>query len=109
MYNYFFQTLAPHLMTLFPSVRMTGSVMHNEMLPCAVDFRVWQFLGVLAANGVSDQWAVMVGTLKEKIRGDVQAAHQGRIKNPEERLAILANTDLLLHVIGLDSSQLHGF
>lgn len=93
-------------MSLFPSVRMTGSVTHTGGVPAKADSSTWHLMSMLAANGAHDQWMVIVGALREKIVGDVKAAHQGVVKSPEERVTILTNIDLLLRPMQLDISQL---
>jgi DNA topoisomerase 2-associated protein PAT1 len=106
MYNLLFQLLTPNLLLLFPSVRITGSPAYNELLSARLDLRVWQFLAVFAVHTSNEQQAFLVTALREKILADVGAVKQGWVQDPEESKSRIANVDLFMHALGLDSSQI---
>lgn len=106
MYNLLFQLLAPNILLLFPSVRINGSTAYNESLSSKIDARVWQFLAVFAVHTSNDQQAVLVTALRDKILSDVGAVKQGWIADVEEAKSRIANVDLFMHALGLDSSQI---
>jgi DNA topoisomerase 2-associated protein PAT1 len=106
MYDLLFQLLAPNLLLLFPSVRINGSTAYNELLSSKIDLRVWQFLAVFAVHTSNEQQAILVTSLREKILADVNAVKQGWVTDPIEAKSRIANVDLFLHALGLDSSQI---
>ena len=71
----------------------------------ALDQPVWQFLAALALHGVNEQHSVLVKTLREKVLDNLHNATKNWSLNDEERTAKIANVDLFLHALGLDSSQ----
>ena len=71
----------------------------------ALDQPVWQFLAALALHGVNEQHSILVKTLREKVLDNLHNATKNWTLNEEERTAKIANVDLFLHALGLDSSQ----
>lgn len=107
IFDHLFHLLAPHLLTLFPSVRM--ALRDPTNVPAntdAVDQPVWQFLAALALHGVSEQHHVLVASLREKILDNVLSVNKGWVRDEEERQTKLANVNLFLHAVNLDSSQI---
>lgn len=107
MFDHLFQLLSPHLITLFPSSRIMGSAPANHPIPSdIVDQPVWQFLAALALHGVIEQHHVLVVSLREKILDNVLSVNKGWVHDEDERQTKLANVNLFLHAVNLDSSQI---
>lgn len=107
MFDHLFQLLAPHLLSLFPSSRIVNPETANAPIPTdTVDQPVWQFLAALALHGFIEQHHVLVGTLREKILDNVLSVNKGWVHDEEERQTKLANVNLFLHAVNLDSSQI---
>ena len=120
MFDHLFQLLAPHFLLLFPSTRRALQLaatptQHNvhgraaqqstgsEML----DQPVWQFLAALALHASTEQQSTLVAGLREKVLENVASAQKGwGVVDEEDREAKLANVNLFLHALGLDSSQI---
>ncbi|KAI0320872.1 topoisomerase II-associated protein PAT1 [Amylostereum chailletii] len=113
MFDHLFDLLHPHLVYLFPSTRLAVNIasrppdtpvqaMHTE----ALDHSVWQFLAALALHASNDQQQILVTALREKVLENVASASKGWVADEEERVAKLANVNLFLHALGLDSSQI---
>ncbi|KAH9479583.1 DNA topoisomerase 2-associated protein pat1 [Psilocybe cubensis] len=107
MFDHLFQLLAPHLLSLFPSSRIVNPDPANHPVPTdTVDQPVWQFLAALALHGFNEQHHVLVGTLREKILDNVLSVNKGWVHDEEQRQTKLANVNLFLHAVNLDSSQI---
>lgn len=107
MFDHLFQLLAPHLLMLFPSHRIINPDPVNVSIPIdIVDQPVWQFLAALALHGAIEQHHVLVGSLREKILDNVLRVNKGFVHDEDERQTILANVNLFLHAVNLDSSQI---
>ncbi|KAG2011577.1 topoisomerase II [Coprinopsis cinerea AmutBmut pab1-1] len=111
MFDHLFQLLAPHLMLLFPSTRIahtniTGQPPANPTSIDIVDQPVWQFLAALALHAVTEQHQILVTALREKVLDNVLSVNKGWVADEEERQTKLANVNLFLHALGLDSSQI---
>jgi len=105
VFDHLFQSLASRFLLLFPSTRMgSGQTSHVQL--DLVDQPAWQFFAALALHAGSEQQHNLVTTLREKILDNVSNVNKGWIKDDEERQAKLANVNLLLHALGLDSSQI---
>ncbi|KAK2463708.1 hypothetical protein APHAL10511_004459 [Amanita phalloides] len=103
VFDHLFQLVAPHLLLLFPSTRTTASgLAQNDV----VDQPVWQFLAAVALHAASDQQHILVTALRDKILDNVVSVNKGWIRDEEERQTKLANINLFLHALGLDSSQI---
>ena len=72
----------------------------------SIDQPVWQFLAALALHGNIEQHHVLVATLREKILNNVLSVNKGWVQDEEERQTKLANVNLFLHAVNLDSSQI---
>lgn len=107
MFDHLFQLLAPHLPTLFPSTRilLTGPPGHVKPTDHA-DQPVWQLLAAMALHAVTEQQHVLVAALREKILDNVMSVNKGWVQTEDERQTKLANVNLFLHAVGLDSSQI---
>ncbi|KAI0704296.1 topoisomerase II-associated protein PAT1 [Cytidiella melzeri] len=110
LFNQLFILLSPHLLFLFPSVRqaVTNNVpLANVPNSDEVDQPVWQFLAILAAHAAVEQQQILVSAVKERVLESVASANKGHgIKSEEERVKRLANVNIFLHALGLDSSQI---
>ncbi|KAG6335732.1 hypothetical protein ID866_3356 [Astraeus odoratus] len=111
VFDHLFQLLFPHFDMLFPSTRLAlhpspptsaGVVQHTDLL----DQPVWQFLAAVALHASPDQQSTLVAGLREKVLENVASVHKGWITDEEERSTKLANVNLFLHALGLDSSQI---
>ena len=94
------------MLSLFPSVRVADPDPTNPIATDAVDQPVWQFLAALALHGTIEQHHVLVASLREKILGNVLSVNKGWVQDEEERQTKLANVNLFLHAVNLDSSQI---
>ncbi|PFH46874.1 hypothetical protein AMATHDRAFT_153566 [Amanita thiersii Skay4041] len=107
MFDHLFQLLAPHLLLLFPSTRITSPRPLGHSLPTdMVDQPVWQFFAAVALHAASEQQHVLVTALRDKVLDNVLSVNKGWITDEEERQTKLANVNLFLHALGLDSSQI---
>jgi len=117
MFDHLFQLLAPHLLLLFPSSRIiVSSTSPSHPSPTTppplplhtdtIDQPVWQFLAALALHGVIEQHHILVASLREKILDNVMSVNKGWVADEEERRTKLANVNLFLHAVNLDSSQI---
>lgn len=110
LFNQLFTVLTPHLLYLFPSVRQ--AVANN--IPLAnvpdsddADQPVWQFLAILAAHAAVEQQQILVSSIKERVLESVASANKGYgVKDEDQRAKRLANVNIFLHALGLDSSQI---
>lgn len=71
-----------------------------------IDQPVWQFLAALALHAASEQQHLLVTALRDKILDNVVSVNKGWIQDEGERQTKLANVNLFLHALGLDSSQI---
>ncbi|KAJ7801901.1 topoisomerase II-associated protein PAT1 [Mycena olivaceomarginata] len=102
VFDQFFVLLTPHFLALFPSSRITLSAHHPTSAALAIDIidqPVWQFLAALALQAAPEQHQVLVTSLRDKCQ-------QGWVADEDERRTKLANVNLFLHALGLDSSQI---
>ncbi|KAL0067146.1 DNA topoisomerase 2-associated protein pat1 [Marasmius tenuissimus] len=107
MFDHLFQLLTPHFPQLFPSSRTPPTEQgHHRPGMDTLDQPVWQFLAALALHAVTEQHQVLVTLLREKVLDNVMAVKKGWVNDEEERQTKLANVDLFLHALGLDSSQI---
>jgi DNA topoisomerase 2-associated protein PAT1 len=107
MFDHLFQLLAPHLLQLFPSTRIhKPESANNQIQTDVVDQPVWQFLAALALHAVVEQHHILVSTLREKILDNVLSVNKGWVHDEDERQTKLANVNLFLHALNLDSSQI---
>lgn len=104
--DHLFQLLSAHLLYLFPSCRMVNPDSTHPRATDTVDQPVWQFLAALALHGNADQHHVLVATLRDKILENVLSVNKGWVQDEEERQTKLANVNLFLHAVNLDSSQI---
>ena len=110
-FNQFFELLVPHLQTIFPSVRLamnTGGMPVTEVPDMDIlDHDVWAFLATLSVASVTEQQHILVTSLRDRILESVTSAIKGwSIPNEEVRKMRLANVNLVLHALGIDSSQI---
>lgn len=107
MFDHLFQLLAPHLPSLFLSTRilLNAPPGHSKLVDHA-DQPVWQFLAALALHAVTEQQHTLVAALREKILENVLTVNKGWVATEDERQTKLANVNLFLHALGLDSSQI---
>ncbi|KAJ6518636.1 topoisomerase II-associated protein PAT1 [Mycena sanguinolenta] len=109
VFDQFFVLLTPHFLSLFPSSRITLPAHHPSTAALAIDIidqPVWQFLAALALQAVPEQHQVLVTSLRDKVLENVVSANKGWVADEDERRTKLANVNLFLHALGLDSSQI---
>ncbi|OJT11571.1 DNA topoisomerase 2-associated protein pat1 [Trametes pubescens] len=110
LYNHLFELLRPQLHVLFPSVRLSMlSGINFTSVPNAdvIDQPVWQFFASLACSANDTQQSVLVTGLRDIVLENVTTATKGLGVETEERRRLrLANVNLFLHALGLDSSQI---
>jgi len=107
MFDHLFQFLAPHLPSLFPSTRIAGTTPPGHAKPADhADQPVWQLLAAIALHAVTEQQHILVAALREKILENVLSVNKGWVATEDERQTKLANVNLFLHALGLDSSQI---
>jgi DNA topoisomerase 2-associated protein PAT1 len=107
MFDHMFQLLAPHFPSLFPSTRMALNSLPGLVRPVdQADQPVWQLLAAVALHAATEQHHVLVAALREKILDNVLSANKGWVATEDERQTKLANVNLFLHALGLDSSQI---
>lgn len=70
-----------------------------------LDQPVWQFLAAMALHASPEKQSILVAGLREKVLENVLNAHKEWVAD-EERSTKLANVNLFLHALGLDSSQI---
>lgn len=100
-----FHVLAPHFLSLFPSTRLAASGVDQPTE--VIDQPVWQFLAALALHANNEQQQILVATLREKVLDNLVIASKGWTVDEDERSAKIANVNLFLHALGLDSSQIN--
>ncbi|KAG5721185.1 DNA topoisomerase 2-associated protein pat1 [Termitomyces sp. T112] len=107
MFDHLFQSLASHLLSLFPSSRMAARLPAGHSKPIDhADQPVWQLLAAIALHAGADQQSFLVTTLREKVLEIVYRVNKGLITDEDERQTKLANVNLFLHALGLDSSYI---
>lgn len=109
MFDHLFQLLSPHLLFLFPSVRQAVSAnipIANVPDSDHIDQPTWQFLAAVALHSSVEQQQVLVTSLRERVLENVASVGKGWIVDEEQRRLRLANVNLFLHSLGLDSSQI---
>lgn len=109
MLDHLYQLLTPHFPVLFPSTRIAlspSSVGHVNRPKDIIDQPVWQFLAALALHASPEQQQLLVTALREKVLENVASVNKGWVADEEERRTKLANVNLFLHALGLDSSQI---
>ncbi|KAI6149363.1 topoisomerase II-associated protein PAT1 [Pisolithus tinctorius] len=112
VFDHFFQLLAPYFPMLFPSTRFALQPAATTAGPTVMrqadllDQPVWQFLAAVALHASPDQQSTLVAGLRDKVLENVASVHKGWITDEEERSTKLANVNLFLHALGLDSSQI---
>lgn len=112
VFDHFFQLLVPYFPMMFPSTRFALSPAHAATETAVVhqtdllDQPVWQFLAAVALHASPDQQSTLVAGLRDKVLENVASVQKGWIADEEERSTKLANVNLFLHALGLDSSQI---
>lgn len=109
VYDILFHTLSPHLLILFPSTR-TPSLRDAAGVTTSdadlLDQPVWKFLATIALRASNEQQQTLVTSLREKILDNVAAVKKGFVTDEAERELKIANVNIFLHALGLDSSQI---
>jgi DNA topoisomerase 2-associated protein PAT1 len=111
VFDTLYRSLAQHLVSLFPSTQLAtaqafGGNMYLPEGPDAADEPVWQFCAALALNSDMQQQQQLVAELREKVLENVAGATKGWVADERARAAKIANVNLFLHALGLDSSQI---
>jgi DNA topoisomerase 2-associated protein PAT1 len=106
VFNTLFHIIAQHLLLLFPSTR--AAIAGANFVPTSqhdvADQQVWQLLAAIALHASLEQQQHLVTTLREKILDNVLSVNRGWANN-EDAAIKLANVNIFLHALGLDSSQ----
>jgi len=107
VFSTLFHIIAPHLLLLFPSTR-AAAIAGANFVPTSqhdtADQQVWQLLAAIALHASLEQQQHLVTTLREKILDNVLSVNRGWASN-EDAASKLANINIFLHALGLDSSQ----
>jgi DNA topoisomerase 2-associated protein PAT1 len=107
VFNALFHIITQHLLLLFPSTRAAAIAVTN-FVPTPqhdlADQQVWQLLAAIALHASLEQQQYLVATLREKILDNVVSANRDWASN-EDAAIKLANVNIFLHALGLDSSQ----
>ena len=107
-FNTLFHTIALHLLLLFPSTR-AAAIAGTNFVPSLqhdrADQQIWQLLAAIALHASLEQQQHLVTTLREKILDNMASINRGWASSEEEVAIKLANVDIFLHALGLDSSQ----
>ncbi|CAE6425868.1 unnamed protein product [Rhizoctonia solani] len=111
VFDTLFRSLAQHLVSLFPSTRHAaaqafGAAAYLPEGPDAADEPIWQFCAALAVNADMQQQQQLVAELRDKVLENVAGATKGWVADERVRALKLANVNLFLHALGLDSSQI---
>jgi DNA topoisomerase 2-associated protein PAT1 len=107
------QFLFGHLLTLFSSTRtqahLPAAATYYVRPPIEVehnDIATWQFLANFGINTTNHQQQLLVTELREKILDSVVSVRKGWITDENLSQAKTRNVNILLHALGLDSSQI---
>ncbi|KIY44740.1 hypothetical protein FISHEDRAFT_67415 [Fistulina hepatica ATCC 64428] len=111
VFTLLFNTVLPYINTFFPSMRVANS---DDPHIWVLDQPVWQLLSTFVLQATPDETSVLVATLRGKILEDVSCAKKGWVIDAEtgtvadenERAQRLANVDLFLNALNLDSSKI---
>lgn len=109
IFDHLFQLLTPHFLYLFPSVRqaVTNSIpLGNVPDADHADQPTWQFLAAVGTQSSVEQQQVLVTSLRERVLENVASVSKGWVVDDEQRRMRLANVNLFLNALGLDSSQI---
>jgi DNA topoisomerase 2-associated protein PAT1 len=109
MLDHLYELLSPHFLNLFPSTRLAPILppIGQAGRPTdIIDQPIWQFLAALALHASTEQQQLLVTALREKVLENVTSVNKGWVADEEERRTKLANVNLFLHALGLDSSQI---
>lgn len=107
IYDHLFNVLAPHLVSLFPTPAVITSTASADKSPDAIEQPVWQFLALIALHASNEQQQILVTTLREKILENVVTVSKGMVTDEASRQMKIANVNIFLHALGLDSSQIN--
>ncbi|EJD52079.1 hypothetical protein AURDEDRAFT_120640 [Auricularia subglabra TFB-10046 SS5] len=114
VYAELFHALGDHLFSMFPSIRIAGYAVATNPgyytrpphVSEAVDQHVCHFIALLAAHGSAAEHTAIIGRIREKIMENARIINNRWLSDEEELLLIATDTNLLLHVVGLDIAQL---
>ena len=107
VFNTLFHIITQHLLLLFPSTRAAAITTTNFVPTLQHDFadqQVWQLLAAIALHASLEQQQYLVTTLREKILDNVVSANRDWAGSEDPAIK-LANVNIFLHALGLDSSQ----
>lgn len=107
VFNTLLHITTQHLLLLFPSTR-AAAIAGTNFVPTPqhdlADQQVWQLLAAIALHASLEQQQYLVATLREKILDNVVSVNRGWASS-EDAAIKLANVNIFLHALGLDSSQ----
>ena len=108
IYDHLFNVIAPYALSLFPSPgALVLSLSSPDFPPDALEEPVWQFLAMLALHASNEQQQLLVTALREKILDNVVSVSKGLIADETVQQMKIANVNIFLHALGLDSSQIN--
>ncbi|CED85194.1 Uncharacterized conserved protein [Phaffia rhodozyma] len=108
-----FVRIASYLPTVFPSANVSSAFVPQLYMAKnhggidLLDMPVWQMLSSFALHANMDQQQTLVAELRDKVIEGVVAAKQGWV-DEETAVRKVANVDLFLHALGLDSGMITG-
>lgn len=110
VFDELFNTLAPTLLLLFPSIRISknsGGIPYGKVPDTdSMDQPVWQFLAAMAVHSSMEQQQFLVTALRELVLENVSSVRRGLVADEEEREKRMGNVDIFMRALGLDSSQI---
>ena len=110
VFDELFNTLAPTLLLLFPSIRISknsGGIPYGKVPGTdSMDQPVWQFLAAMAVHSSMEQQQFLVTALRELVLENVSSVRHGLVADEEEREKRMSNVDIFMRALGLDSSQI---
>ncbi|ORX43994.1 hypothetical protein DM01DRAFT_1340550 [Hesseltinella vesiculosa] len=108
VYTALFQALQGRFASIFPAVYYlvpsNPSMDMNQLLLNIDDMYIWQFLAAIAVGASMEQQHVLVTEVRDRVMENIILAKSNRL--PLDRATHrIDNTNLFLHSLGLDASQ----
>ena len=110
VFDELFNTLAPTLLLLFPSIRISknsGGIPYGKVPGTdSMDQPVWQFLAALFILAQGEQTTALLAAVRHKVLDEVSMVKKGWVADEEEATTKINNVNLVLHSLGLDATQI---
>ncbi|KAI8336242.1 topoisomerase II-associated protein PAT1 [Chlamydoabsidia padenii] len=108
VYIRLFSSLQGHYSSIFPSLYylapLTPAVDMMQLLLSIDDMYIWQFLAAVAVGASMEQQHILVTEVRDRVMENIILAKSNRL--PLDRASHrIDNTNLFLHSLGLDASQ----